>query len=138
MRLRKKYRDVQPWLDYFEMLQTYEKCGYLQTEPEKNEAYVTQPALYTLAGVDFSTRELGYDINMPYILKSVMYAVRRIRAYVGWQSQKGEVILSHPFAINVVTPDERHDPLFTILITSRRKWWKLWRWHDSIEVISYR
>lgn len=131
----KKHRDLQPWVEYFSMLQTYENQGYLQCEPGKNEAYVTQPALYTLSGCDFSNPETGIDI--PGTLRSVKRLARRLRAYVGWKSQRGEVILSHPFALHVVKSEEPHDPLFTLLVTTSRKWWKLWMRHDATEVITY-
>lgn len=132
-----KHINLQPWLDYFKMLQHHEEKGFLQTEPEKNEAYVTEPALYMLAGVSFPT-EKGADIDILHILKSVKRLARRLRTYVGWKRQQGVEILSHPFALHVVKPEAPHDLLFTILLTSKRHWWTLWLRHDSIEIISYK
>ena len=46
--MTKKHKNLQPWLDYFDMLHTYEQKGYLQMEPQKHETYVTRAALLTL------------------------------------------------------------------------------------------
>lgn len=135
--MSKKRKNLQPWIDYFKMLQTYEEKGFLQTEPEKHEAYVTEPALYTLAGVSFSTRELGMGIDVPYVMKSVSNLVRRLRTYAAWRSQGGGNYLGYPFAVHVVKSDEPHDLLFTIVLTTRRRWWKLWMYHDHFDIITY-
>lgn len=45
---RNKHRDLQPWLDYFQMLHTYEQKGFLEVKADKHEAYVTRAALLTL------------------------------------------------------------------------------------------
>lgn len=132
-----KHKDLQPWLDYFEMQHTYEEKGFLQMDPEKHEAYITQPALMTLAGVSFSTRELGHDISTPHVAVAVGHEVRRLRTYAGWKSQHGGDYLSHSFALHVVKPDEPHDLLYTILLTTTRKWYRLWMPHDRFEVITY-
>ncbi len=132
-----KHKDLQPWLDYFKMLHTYEQKGFLQIEAEKHEAYVTQPALYTLAGCSFSNRFLGHDLSMVYVMRKVGHLVRRLRVYAAWKSQGGTGYDRYAFAVHVVKETEPHDLLHTIVLTSRRKWWKLWMWHDSFEVISY-
>lgn len=49
----KSHPDLQPWLDYFQMLHTYEEHGFLQIEAEKHEAYITRAALLTLANYTF-------------------------------------------------------------------------------------
>jgi len=46
--MAKKRTNLQPWLDYFKMLQRYEQEGFLQMNPKEHEAYVTRAALLTL------------------------------------------------------------------------------------------
>lgn len=135
----KKIRNLQPWLDYFEMLHQFEKDGFLQADAEKHEAYVTRAALFTVAGCDGDPASLA-DRSFRSIsrrTKAVASAVRRLRAYAAWLSRKGGDYLSHLFALHVVQEEDPHDLLFTIILTSRRRWWKLWMWHDHFEVISY-
>lgn len=133
----KKHKNLQPWLDYFEMLHTYEEKGFLQVEAEKHEAYVTEPALYTLAGCSFSAREKGMRIDAAHTMTQVGHLVRRLRVYAAWRSQGASSYDSHAFAVHMVKPDEPHDLLHTIILTTRRPWWKLWMKHDHFEVISY-
>ena len=47
-----KKKNLQPWLDYFDMLQTYIQGGFLEMLPAANEAYITEPALYNLGYAD--------------------------------------------------------------------------------------
>lgn len=132
-----KHKNLQPWIDYFQMLRTYEEKGFLQVEAEKHEAYVTEPALYTLAGCSFSARELGMGVDVPSILKKVSGLVRHLRVYAAWKSQGGAGYDTYAFAVHVVKDVEPHDLLHTIVLTTRRRWWKLWMRHDSFDVISY-
>jgi len=46
--MAKKKTNLQPWLDYFKMLQRYETKGFLQMNPKEHEAYITRAALLTL------------------------------------------------------------------------------------------
>lgn len=41
-------KDLTPWLEYFDLLQTYVQQGYLEVFPSTNEAYITEPALLVL------------------------------------------------------------------------------------------
>ena len=151
--MSKKNKNLQPWLDYFEVLHSYEQNGLLEVLPEKHEAYVTLPALLTISGFGDANgtkgRGAGRSFRAPVapadlpfreiwrlgkVLKS---AIRSIRTYAGWKSQHGGGYLDHSFAVHVVKDKEPHDLIYTYLITSRRRWWKLWMWHDSIEVIQY-
>lgn len=117
-----KAKNLQPWLDYFRLLQTYEEKGFLQTEPEKHEAYVTLPALCTLSE-DNAVLE--------------MKVLRRIRAYAGWQSRTGRDYLDRPFAVHVVKGEAPHDLVATLLLSRKRHWWwPLWKL-DSFETITY-
>lgn len=139
---RKRHKDLQPWLDYFAMLKVYQDKGFLDVtvkgeDGTVREAYVTRAALMTMAGVSFSARELGHGMDMPYVAERVAAEARRIRAYAGFRSQEGEAFLARPFALHVVKEEEPHDLLFTLLLERRRRWWKLWRKADVVEVIGY-
>ena len=159
-----KTKDLQPWLDYFRMLRQHADKGYLLMKPDDHEAYVTQPALYVLAGFSAEQVRLG-DLLRDGLRTTRMLAdtARHIRQYAAWlaAAQKGlstfdpraaydpdkplpviptaelSAYLAQPFALNVVQPDEPHDPLYTLLIETRRPWWCLWLPHDHIEVITY-
>ena len=129
-------RNLQPWLDYFEMLQAYEQKGFLEVLPEKHEAYMTQTALLTLSAVEGKDGTLA-PRDMLRMLSGVVKSVRRIRTYAGWKSQHGGDYLSRPFAMHVVRDDEPHDLLHTILLTRKRTWRRLWMKAESVEVIDY-
>ena len=133
----KQYKDLSPWMAYIDMLNTYEEKGYLEVAAEKGEAYITQPALFSIAGVSFSTRELGHGIEMRYVMEAIGHTALRIKAYVGWKSQQGCAFLDKPFALHVVKDENPHDMLYTLLVTRHRVWWKLWKKTDRIEVIYY-
>ena len=130
-----KHKNLQPWLDYFGMLQTYEQAGFLQINVGKHEAYVTQAALLTLAGV---IMQPGKDLTASDVLWPVFRIVRRLRTYAAWRSATGGDYLSYSFSINVVEDSERYDPLYTILLTRERRWWKLWMKTDVVGFVSYK
>lgn len=121
-------KDLQPWLDYFKMLRTYERSGLLNLKPADGEAYVTQSAIHAMSEGDDPKQQL---------MKAIPETVRRIRAYAGWLQTDGADYLLRPFAVHVVKDDFPHDLLYTILLTRRRVWWRLWRKSEHIEVISY-
>ena len=123
-----KTNDLQPWLDYFGMLRTYEQKGFLEVMPDKHEAYITQPALHALSEGDDPQEQVA---------KAIPETVLRIRAYAGWKSQEGEPYLKQNFALHVVEPEHPHDLIYTLLLTQTRRWIRLWRKTDSIEVITY-
>lgn len=136
-----RHKDLQPWVDYFKMLRTYEEKGFLLIEQEKYEAYVTQPALYTLAGCGFSNRELGMGIDVPHVMTQVGHLVRRLRTYTQWKasfSNGSYPSAKKPFAVHVVKDTVPYDLLQTIVLTTRHPWWKLWMPHDHFEIIDYR
>lgn len=126
----KKKTNLQPWLDYFGMLQTYEEKGLLRADPGKHEAYVTEAALCTLSSADTQTDGAGR-------LRSYGDVVRRLRAYAGWRSQEGNGYLKENFAVHVVKDDMPHDPVCTVLLERRRRWWSLFRMTDCFEVVGY-
>lgn len=136
-----RVKNLQPWLDYFRMLQRYEKEGFLLMDAEKHEAYVTRAALFTIAVYDEDPGALAD--RSPRALSrhtaAMASALRRIRTYAAWLSREGKDYMSRPFVVNAVDDDAstEHEPRFTVVITPRRRWWKLWQWHDTFDIISY-
>ena len=127
--MAKNHKDLQPLLDYFDLLQTYERKGYLELQLNKHEAYVTQPALHAMTPGDDPQQQLHDG--------SITETVRRLQGYAAFRSTKGKGYLTHPFAIHVVQPEKPYDLLYTLLITHRKSWRTAWRWKDNIEVIYY-
>lgn len=137
--MKKRHKNLQPWLDYFRMLQTYEEKGFLQMEPEKHEAYVTLPALYTLADYDDNPADLADTSSVAVVrrMTAIGGVVRHLRDCAAFRSRDGYGYMSRPFAVHVVTAGEPHDLLHTIVVTTRRRWYRLWTLHDEFDVISY-
>ena len=125
---KKKWTNLQPWLDYFKVLQKYESNGYLEVSVNKGEAYITQAALVTLAGDNLQRYQMA---------KRVIRTAKYIRAYVGWKGRFGGDWLEKPFALQVVKDDAPHDPVFTFLLSRKRRWWKLWLKANVVDVINY-
>lgn len=117
------------WLEYFNLLHDYEKDGYLEVMPEKNEGYITQPALCAMTPGD-DPREQAESGEL-------LNTAVRIRAYAAWRSQEGSKYFSVPFALHVVQPEAPHDLICTVLITQRRQWWRPWHKSEYVEVIAY-
>ena len=123
-----KRNNLQPWLEYFDMLYAYEDKGLLDVFPEKHEAYITQAAVHAVSDGDNPVRQLA---------KAIPDTLKRIRAYAGWRSLEGAGYLSRTFALHVVRDDAPHDLLYTLLLVRRRVWWKLWRLTDTVEAVTY-
>ena len=152
-----KRKSLQPWLDYFELLHTYEQNGYLEVKPEKREAYITRAALCTIAGVVPMDTEVGGLSADTRILDTA----RRLRTYAAYLSvvsvgakypaeisDEGVTVPPIPaselkecmdrlFALHVVKEDAPHDLIYTLLLTRKRVWWRLWRKAEQVEVITY-
>ena len=124
-----KHKDLQPLLDYFGMMRTYEQKGFLQLQLKEHEAYVTQPALHAMTPGDDPMQQLQDG--------SIADTVRRIQGYAAFRSTEGRKYMEPPFAIHVVSDEPPHDPLYTLVITHRKSWRTLWQWRDDIEVINY-
>lgn len=127
--MAKNHKDLQPWLDYFDMFRRYEQVGYLELYTERHEAYVTQPALHAMTP--------GNDPQQQLRDGSITETVRRLQCYAAFRSTEGNGYLKQPFALNVVQQEPPHDLLYTLLITRHKSWRTLWRWRDDIEVIDY-
>lgn len=156
--MTKKKTNLQPWLDYFKMLQRYEQKGFLQMNPKDHEAYITRAALLTLANIDAVdiqpvTSSLSDEklIDLISILRA--YAAYRSAPAVGQQHPADmndpaaplpaipeaelTAYLSAPFAVHIVKEDYPHDLLLTLLLQQKRSWRTAWRTVDTIEVIDY-
>lgn len=127
-----KKKDLQPWLDYFAMLHTYEKKGYLEVVADKHEVFVTRAALMTLLGITPDGA-----VNPADLAAQAAGFLRRVRAYAAWKSLTGSAYISWNFALHIVEDDHPHDGICTMLLSRRRRWQRLWFMGDSIEVISY-
>ena len=140
--MAKKKTNLQPWLDYFKMLQRYEQEGFLQMNPKEHEAYITRAALLTLAGID---AEDVQSAAVPQKLPNLADTLSRLRAYAGWKAAAADPsaishqpsYISAPFAVHIVKEDYPHDLLLTLLLTQKRSWRTAWRTVDTIEVIDY-
>lgn len=148
--------DLQPWLDYFEMLHSYERQGFLEVKSDKHEIYVTQPALHAMSE--------GDDPRKQFMDGVIEKTLSRLRIYAAWQyahnqslSTSGPEIYEGPdepmplpipakmlqaylkqnFAIHVVKDSEPYDLLYTFLLSRKRKWWKLLLKGKNIELIDY-
>jgi len=128
--------NLQPWLDYFGLLRTYEEKGFLEVKPDKHEAYVTQAALMTLLGIGdpVQTEDVGVQVRL---VRASGEFLRRLRAYAAWRSTGGAGYLSWAFAMHIVKDDHPHDLMFTVVLSRRRTWHSLWMMRDTFDVISY-
>ena len=156
--MTKKKTNLQPWLDYFKMLQRYEQKGFLQMNPKDHEAYITRAALLTLANIDAVdiqpvTSSLSDEKLIDLISNLRAYAAYRSAPAVGQQHPADmndpaaplpaipeaelTAYLSAPFAVHIVKEDYPHDLLLTLLLQQKRSWRTAWRTVDTIEVIDY-
>lgn len=156
--MTKKRTNLQPWLDYFKMLQRYEQKGFLEVKPQEHEAYITRAALLTLTCIDSVvvqpvTSSLSDEklIDLTSILRA--YAAYRWAPTVGQQHpvdindpdaeipvipiEELTVYFSQSFATHIVKEDYPHDLLLTLLLQRKRSWRTEWRTVDTIEAIDY-
>lgn len=124
--MSKKHKDLQPWLDYFDMLAKHISAGFLEVNPTRHEAYITQPALYALTP--------GDDPSVQLATGAIATTARHLRTYAAWLSQEGEQYERQPFAVVVVQPEKPNDLLYIIVLTQKRNW--LGRTHEHLEVVS--
>lgn len=128
--------NLQPWLDYFGLLRTYEEKGFLEVKHDKHEAYVTQAALLTLLGIGEPVQVENVDGQIRLVRASCEF-LRRLRAYAAWKSTGGAGYLTWGFAMHIVEDDHPHDLMFTVVLSRRRTWRSLWMMRDTFDVISY-
>ena len=123
---KKKHKDLQPWVDYFEMLRANVESGFLQMSVVKHEAFVTQPGIHAMSEGDDPEKQIEDG--------SVLQTAHRIFIYAAWLSGEGDGYRHKPFAVHVVKPDEPHDMIYTILFT---RVLRFMRWKEKIEIINY-
>ena len=122
----KKHKDLQPWVDYFEMLRANVESGFLQMSVAKHEAFVTQPGIHAMSKGDDPAKQIEDG--------SIINTAHRIFVYAAWLSGEGNGYLHKPFAVHVVKPDEPPDMIYTILFT---RVVQFMRWKEPGEVINY-
>lgn len=129
-----KRKSLQPWLDYFDMLHTYEQKGYLEVKPEKHEAYITRAALCTLSPTTAIPEGEGVAIDT-----RVLDTARRLRTYAAYRSAYRTASDAdydkYAFALHIVKEEPPHDVLCTLLLTRKRNWLGIKR--ERVEVINY-
>jgi len=150
-----KYKSLQPWLDYFDLLHTYEQKGYLEVKPDKHEAYITRAALYTLSPTPSIPGGEGVAADT-----HIIETVRHIRAYTAYLSAVSvgakypaelsdegvtappipaselKECMDQPFALHIVKEEAPHDLLCTLLLTRKRNWLGIKR--EKVEAINYK
>ena len=126
--------NLQPWKDYFRMLQRHEREGFLQMKPVDHEAYVTQPALHAMtSGDDPAQQALSGAIGKTCV---------HLLTYAAYLSQEGTGYMRKPFAVNVVQAEAPYDPLYTIVISRQpnplRRWFATGPTKDyAFEIVTY-
>ena len=125
-----KRKSLQPWLEYFDMLHTYEQKGYLEVKPEKHEAYITRAALCTLSPTPALPEGEGVAADT-----RVLDTARRLRIYAAYRSSSDADYDKYAFALHVVKEEPPHDVLCTLLLTRKRNWLGIRR--ERVEVINY-
>jgi len=125
-----KRKSLQPWLEYFDMLHTYEQKGYLEVKPEKHEAYITRAALCTLSPTPALPEGEGGAADT-----RVLDTARRLRIYAAYRSSSDADYDKYAFALHVVKEEPPHDVLCTLLLTRKRNWLGIRR--ERVEVINY-
>ena len=114
--------DLQPWLDYFEMLQSYEQNGYMEVMPFKHETYITLSTIHALTPGEHPQEQIKDE--------RLLDTFTRIRTYAGFKAQEGMDYLSKPFAFHIVKDEAPHDLLYTLLLTKKYS-------KEKIEIIEY-
>lgn len=153
-----KTNNLQPLIEYFNVLKTYEKKGFLETDPGKHMAYITRAALFTLTDIPPIRAGEGVIAGI-----KILNTVRYICAYVdcltantiGFSTfdpnkvydpeasllpipaKQLKSVRSKDFALHVVTEDASHDLLYTLLLTRRRRWWWPFYKKENIYIINY-
>ena len=123
---KKKHKDLQPWLDYFDMLRANVEPGFLQMSVVKHEAFVAQPGIHAMSEGDDPAKQIENG--------SLLQTAHRIFTYAAWLSGEGNGYRHKPFAVHVVKDTEPHDMIYTILFTSA---FRVFRWKEKVEVTNY-
>lgn len=133
--MKEKHQNIQPWLDYFQLLKTYESRGLLEIHPDMYEAFTTAPAVCSLA--ENGREPKDHDAAMRLFLSRIPAIAHRIQAYAAFKMQGGYDYMQSDFALHVVKDEPPHDALYTVILTHRRRWWWPWRKTEHVETIIY-
>lgn len=125
--MAKKNKNLQPWLDYFDMLHNYEHLGLLELQVDKHEAYIAQSALHAMTPGDDAAEQLRNG--------ALAETLHRLHAYAAFCAQQGDGYLALPFALHVIRDEPPNEHLYILLLTHRRSWRNLWRTSEYVEVI---
>lgn len=140
--------NLQPWLDYFDMLRTYKEGGLLELHTDDSSAYITMPAILRLAGCDeiitrMKTQNIP-DSQMHEMWRTINGKLKetatRIRAYAMFlqAAENGDKGTGgQAFALHVVADNHPHDLCFTILVKETRSCRKLGRKDLETDIIYY-
>lgn len=157
--MSKHRKDLQPWLDYFQMLRRYEENGYLELHPDKREAYITRVALLTLS--QLANAQTVTQALFRYLMQRCAHAegleyyddAMRVNPdgpasdKPAWTTEELSAharavtreLADGTFALHIVKEDAPHDLLFTIVLSHpARVWWKPLQPKEHYEIIDYR
>lgn len=131
----KKHQNLQPWLDYFDLLRSHIEMGYLEVKPDDHEAYITLPALLAMSPTDDPLSALD---GVPATITGIRtYAAFLHSAQNAATQEQPDDYFRRTFALHVVKPEQPHDLLYTLLMTKQRSWRHLFIEEDHIELIDY-
>ena len=130
-------KNLQPWLDWFGLLRVYSDKGYLSVQPDKGEAYITEPAFYTLANIDLPTVSTLEPVALAKANDDLLTTVGRIKAYADYLAAFNQMEPPGVFALHVVKPEPPHDPRYTIVAERRKLWYCPWRKTTDYRFIYY-
>lgn len=134
---KNKTQNLQPWLDWFDVLRVYCEKGFLEVLPEKGEAYVTEPAFYTLADIRTPDDLKAEPGDMAKASDNLLEAVRRVKVYCDYLATATQRGVGSTFALHVVEADAPHDLRYTVVMEKRRRWWWPWRKMEEFSFVYY-
>jgi len=152
-----KTKNLEPWLAYFAMLGTYEEKGFLEMNPERNEAFITRAAFMTLT--ESGTPKLALKGIFGYIMfrtaaaegygdfEEILKALkenpgaekpeRETAEIVKRGREIAEKVREKAVILHIVAEDKPHDLLCTVLQKRRRRWYWPWSKKDTYKAITY-
>lgn len=124
----KKKKNLQPWIDAFLVLRQLKNQGWLDLHEKNHEAFITLPALHAITKGDLPQQQ------KPEHIRTTM---KLILAYAASLSAIGQEYITRPFAIHVVRDEGKNEPIYTALLSYKRKWWWPFTKSEHIEIITY-
>ena len=160
-------KDLSPYLEYFELLAAYVRQGYLEVFPATNEAFITRPALHALANTDLNADKgkiaLSLFATAKYLRIYTQYLNASLEGFklykAAWDEAQDQhkpsfsgfagkqadenckkirrEVMRKSFALHVVKSQYPYDLLYTILLTSKRRWYWPFSKTTTCSVIAY-